>query len=183
MTQAIFGLLGVLIGGLLNGTIASRQGRRAQSDAVRAAARLLYGQLDAAWTEVDRVARADVSDDRRMANLKAWDDYEELFARALSTPDWLVLHDAVVQLRKLDSSLPYLPEDPMPLNGNARQQIVEVRVARDDSLPIVLRLLGYGTQPSLRERAEYARRPSPAATRGLSIQPRVGRSACSSACR
>jgi hypothetical protein len=165
VTEAIFGLLGVLVGGLLNGAIASRQARRQQSDSVRAAARLLYARLLDSWGQVELMEASEEWYERGIAAPSGiWSQYEELFATALTARDWLILHDAVEQVATLNSMRPIGPfmidesqRAPVEMDDDALHQVREVRAAEYDASPIVTRLVSSGTHPTLRNRLDAVR--------------------------
>lgn len=158
MTAAIFGLLGVLVGGVLNGALARRQAERELSDAVRAGARLLFDEMARGGTiakvEVgDRIIRSQV-----IPTAERWTEYEELFARGLPTADWLKLRQAVIELRALGHYQPVQQwttsrEDDDPQELNSADE------ARAAAMDVLLPLVSHGTHRTLRRRLR-ARRAS-----------------------
>jgi hypothetical protein len=93
VTAAIFGLIGVVVGGLLNGAVTAWQARRTDAFAARVGARLFDLELRQA-----ALALAVLEDEESVASGKAalpefstaaWDKYQEVLARTLSDKDWL----------------------------------------------------------------------------------------------
>lgn len=159
MTAAIFGLLGVVVGGVLNGAIASRQAARQQSNQVRASARLLAARLLESWDEArDTYANGHWSPEPMDAPSRAWVEDEELFAASLRQPDWEALRHAVNELAILERLRP--PESEhvhVPTDDAAKGQLQRTLEASIEARPVLSRLEVVGTRPTLRERRR--RRP------------------------
>jgi hypothetical protein len=148
VTAAIFGLLGVVVGGVLNGAVARWQARRAESDAVRAAARLLLDELTQGWAIVDMELGDEAFKSERVPTTRRWTEYEELFARALSIDDWIALRAAIERLAKLG---PYQRLDEIDGPGPPPPVYAATSTAR----VIALKLATYGTRPPLRHRLAH----------------------------
>lgn len=107
MTNAIFSLIGVVIGGLLTGAVQSFQQRRSDRAQLRAASRLLSAELSeqhvflASLTNQDS-AQASMTD---LPAISAWPDYRPLMARLLDDEAWQAVARAYVELGLLHSSL------------------------------------------------------------------------------
>lgn len=101
MTAAIFGLLGVVVGGLLNGYVSSRAERRRDRAEGRAAARLLERELQSAlggiraWCE--KTSSADPLPED-VLRFPAWKRYHLVAARSLPADDWDTVSDAYLLL-------------------------------------------------------------------------------------
>jgi hypothetical protein len=108
MTGAIFGLIGVLVGGVLNGVVGAWQGRRLEHFETRAAARLVFHDLVNAklllQEATSRGSWGEVTDE--LLRLDRWTEYERLFARALDSDEWLALQFAVSKTRELSRLAP-----------------------------------------------------------------------------
>lgn len=100
MTAAIFGLLGVVMGGVLNGAVARWQARRAESDELRAAARLLMGDLLQLHTYIYELADGQPVE---RPVVRYWEEHAALFARTLSIRDWYAIGGGAKMLRLLDT--------------------------------------------------------------------------------
>jgi len=90
VTQAIFGLVGVVIGGLITGFVQGVQEWRRDRADLRAAARLLLRELQLAIVGL-RIARPKMETGvvtAIPANLTVWAEKQGLLARALSDADW-----------------------------------------------------------------------------------------------
>jgi hypothetical protein len=100
VTAAIFGLTGVLLGGLLNGVIARCQTRWSESDELRGAAKLMISELMDA-----RVYLGELKEGRSWDRpaMEAWDDFDALFARTLSVQDWMSVRSGAHALRTFDT--------------------------------------------------------------------------------
>jgi hypothetical protein len=90
VTQAIFGLVGVVVGGLITGFVQGLQEWRRDRADLRAAARLLLRELQLAIVGL-RVARPQMQAGvvpSILANLAVWPEKQGLLARVLSDADW-----------------------------------------------------------------------------------------------
>lgn len=98
MTAAIFGLIGVVVGGLLNGAVTAWQTRRTDAFAARVGARLVDLELRQAALALavleDEEATASGEGASRKFSAAAWDKYQEVLARTLSDEDGLTVSDA-----------------------------------------------------------------------------------------
>jgi hypothetical protein len=92
MTAAIFGLIGVVVGGLLNGAVTAWQARRTDASAARVGARLVDLELRQAALALAVLERAELTASETKSSRKfsttAWDKYQEVLARTLSDKDW-----------------------------------------------------------------------------------------------
>lgn len=107
MTAAIFGLLGVVVGGLLNGYISSRAERRRDRAEGRAAARLLERELQSALAGIrawcEKKSSADPSRED-VLRFPAWKRYHLVAARSLPAEAWDTVSDAYLLLYMLRTS-------------------------------------------------------------------------------
>lgn len=94
MTEAIFGLVGVVVGGVLNGGITWLVERRNQRDQVRVAARLVDGEIRIA------AAACNVAVDSkswhgfaRVVSSKHWGKYQATLSGAMTDGEWDVVRD------------------------------------------------------------------------------------------
>jgi hypothetical protein len=95
MTAAIFGLVGVIIGGLINAAVAAWQARRADKASARTGARLVALELgDAAAVLRLNPGAAAHQEGRQQFSGAAWHAYRDALARTLSDEDWDVLTQA-----------------------------------------------------------------------------------------
>jgi hypothetical protein len=145
MTAAMFGLLGVIVGGVINGAVARWQSRCADSNAVRAAARLLLDELTQGWALVDIEEGGEVVKSERVPTTHRWTEYEELFARALPINDWIALREVIERLRKM-GSYQTLPDT----TGSDKPPPVYAATTR--ARLIVVKLATWGSRPPLRHR-------------------------------
>jgi hypothetical protein len=99
MTGAIFGLVGVIVGGLLTGAVASFRDWRSQRALSRAAARLLSAELSVQQAIIEqRAAAADepVSDD--MPTVADWPEQRVVMAKVLDDETWITVAGAYANL-------------------------------------------------------------------------------------
>jgi hypothetical protein len=100
MTEAIFGLIGVIVGGVLTSALESVRERGRERAETRAAARLLSAELSvqqgilAAFLAGDRAA---LVDDQVLA-VSQWSEYRALMAKVLSDEAWQKVASAFVKL-------------------------------------------------------------------------------------
>ena len=101
MTTAIIGLVGVLVGGLINGFAAAVAERRRDGRACRATSRLLGRELTGALYGVREWRRCNhVPDQLRddVLRFPAWKQYHEVAARTLPPDAWEAVSDAYLLL-------------------------------------------------------------------------------------
>lgn len=93
MGEAVFGLIGVVVGGLLTGLVDYALDRRREVRAVKAAARLLSAPMHRAHIELGRLKEHGVWDRDllRSVNTDEWDRHRELLASTLDFERWLDL--------------------------------------------------------------------------------------------
>jgi hypothetical protein len=111
MAQAIFGLIGVLVGGLLTGASQWWQTHQARQLKKRAAARLVleeladtYAVVRAALGNSDETTAASALREDLDSGLltdSAWKEHRPLLAEELPDDDWRVLADAYFEIREL----------------------------------------------------------------------------------
>jgi hypothetical protein len=89
MLAAVFGLIGVVVGGLLNAAVTAWQARRADVASARVAARLVDLELReaAAILVLNQHANRLSQADSPFSNV-AWRKYQDVLARALSDRSW-----------------------------------------------------------------------------------------------
>ncbi len=87
MTAAIFGLVGVIIGGLLNGAMTAWQARRQEKADGRVAARLVYVELRDIYLLGAAAATLEVPRQTPFPT-PAWQNHQAVLARALSDEAW-----------------------------------------------------------------------------------------------
>lgn len=100
MTGAIFGLLGVIVGGLLTGAVADFREWRSQRTLSRAAARLLSAELsvqqEILQRRVEDLTRDPVSDG--IPAVADWPEQRVLMAKTLDDPTWRAVAGAYANL-------------------------------------------------------------------------------------
>jgi hypothetical protein len=114
VTAAIFGLLGVIVGGLLQGGWTWTMERRRESWAARKAARLFAPALhrcllavthakSRGWTWGDLVTTVE-------ANVQPWPDHAAVFAGTLEWDEWFEIYAAARALEQLTWNAPDDPD-------------------------------------------------------------------------
>jgi hypothetical protein len=90
VTAAIFGLLGVIVGGVLNGLVSARLQRSAQQTDCRAGRRLVRSELVFFLGAATRMAhnRPDELPQLRRASTELWQSNRSILARSLTDEDW-----------------------------------------------------------------------------------------------
>src|SRR3954449_6760884 len=91
MNEAVAGLLGVLLGGLLTGTIEVVRERRRERIASGVAIRLVHAELVRAGSAVGLLARGEAKwRDVKTSVLDdvTWTEYRATLAQSLGTPEW-----------------------------------------------------------------------------------------------
>jgi hypothetical protein len=127
MAQALVGLIGVIVGGLLAGGVTFFMARRADARKTRAAARLLEAELRPVVQQLDalssvvtpvgtRLVAADFVNVREILSFpqpRLWNEYKSSLAEALNRCDWDALvraYDGVDVLRRIGRSKSALTE-------------------------------------------------------------------------
>ena len=100
MTGAIFGLLGVIVGGVLTGAVEALRESRAQRASSRAAARLLSAELSVQEAILQRrageaSARPEVD---RLPAVIDWPEQRVVMAKTLDDPTWIAVAGAYANL-------------------------------------------------------------------------------------
>lgn len=100
MTQAIFGLVGVIVGGLLTAAVQGFQDWRSQLTLSRAAARLLSAELSVQQAILARRAAEPetVAEGGEMPAVTDWPAQRVVMARALDDETWIAVAGAYANL-------------------------------------------------------------------------------------
>jgi hypothetical protein len=108
MTEAVFGLLGVIIGGLLTAMVQVVQERRAERVLGRAAARLLSAELSVQQELLMRWAADDsaVAVGAELPPVVDWPVQRAVMARSLDEPKWRAVAAAYAKLVIWHADLP-----------------------------------------------------------------------------
>jgi len=106
LSDAIFGLVGVVIGGLLTGALQVFQQRRSDRAEARAAARLLSAELSEQLQYLDALVKQDpaVRGNEHAPTISAWPKYRAAMARLLDDRTWQAVAGAYVELSRMNSS-------------------------------------------------------------------------------
>jgi hypothetical protein len=102
MAEAIFGLVGVVVGALITGGTEYVMRKRDERAQLRAAARLGYAYFRTREWELAHAVREHawlVLSGKRLTKPEWWSEYEALFARLLSPAEWEALHEGLLQAR------------------------------------------------------------------------------------
>lgn len=90
MTQAIFGLVGVIVGALVTGGVSFVRDRRRESADLRAALRLVEDDFHLLLMGLRAMAKAGVWHPRILTmELTSWPEHRGILASHLSSDDWL----------------------------------------------------------------------------------------------
>jgi hypothetical protein len=132
VTGAIFGLIGVVVGGLLTAAVQAFQEWRSQRTLGRAAARLLSAELSVQQSLLeDRAADESaepVSD--QMPAVSDWPQYRAVMARVLDDEAWIAVAGAYARLFLWHWKGPASREAPEAKRGEMLTLATEVEAAR-----------------------------------------------------
>jgi hypothetical protein len=132
VTGAIFGLVGVVVGGLLTGAVQVFQEWRSQRTLSRTAARLLSAELSVQqWILEDRAADQSaepVSDD--MPAVSDWPQHRAVMARALDDKAWIKVAGAYANLVLWHSQSPRSRATPAEKRTEMQTLAGELEAAR-----------------------------------------------------
>jgi hypothetical protein len=105
MTEALFGLLGVLVGGVLGGGVQVAVAARERRQEARAAARLVFRDLWLAQDMLEAATRAETWWDPGFAiPLDDWRTYRKALASALPAEAWTTVDGAFHGLRVIEDA-------------------------------------------------------------------------------
>jgi hypothetical protein len=97
MTEAIFGLVGVVVGGLLTGLTQAWQQRRAARAEMRAGARLISAELSVLEVKLGRYGDGE-SGRPELPAVVDWPEHRAVIARELDRDDWVMVARAYAML-------------------------------------------------------------------------------------
>ncbi len=133
MTGAIFGLIGVIVGGLLTAAIQAVQQARSDRATARAASRLLSAELSEQHVFLDALVNQDAARplDSELPAVSAWPEYRAVMARLLEDESWQAVAGAYVGLSIFHSKRAL---DPRALDEQVQQaRALLQRVWRESS--------------------------------------------------
>ena len=114
MTAAIFGLIGVLVGGILNGVVAHWLDNRRDFRAAVISARLVRHELELVRGDFEHFFESGRGSDLPVIPIKhpAWARYRESLARVLPAPDWEMVSAGYTWIELHNTDPPLMaPED------------------------------------------------------------------------
>ena len=117
MTEAVFGLVGVVVGGVLTGIVQAVQQSRADRIETRAGARLVSAELSGQQTILAAYLGGEVAGFETLPAITEWPQYRAAIARALDDDDWVNVAGAYTRLALLRSN-----PDGASFEGIARPQ-------------------------------------------------------------
>jgi hypothetical protein len=158
MTAAIFGLLGVIVGGVLNGLVSAWLERRARRSDGQTGARLVRSELVFFLAAAKRSASTPLEDlpQLRRATTELWQDNRSVLARSLNDRQWARVARAYAYVDALLSLLVFDPDGKL-----APWRIEEgIRCSNSMIIPIqdALKALAAGDDEG--EGTDYKYRPS-----------------------
>lgn len=157
VTAAIFGLLGVVVGGMLNGAVARWQALRTESDAVRAVARMMLHDAIRATVASEEIAKYRLwpTEQYWPSPNARWAEHEQLMAGALDFIDWAVIDKAWRAVANVDLGT---AEAGAAVDNTAVDRLADAHRALAEAVPVLTLLADRGTRPTMRQRAAAWRR-------------------------
>jgi hypothetical protein len=107
VAEAIFGLVGVVVGALVTGGVEFLAERRRESSLRRKAARLVEAELDQAARALETALDAGRS--WNPPSVPSWAEYAPVLADSLDTDDWQVVESAVGMIKIEEMGQPDRP--------------------------------------------------------------------------
>jgi hypothetical protein len=104
VTAAVFGVIGVIVGGVLNGLVSYALARRNERRAAKTAARLLLDEWRAALFLVEDVLRLGRWQPDQPIAFEVWDRHRELLANQLQQEAWLRVANARLHVAWINSA-------------------------------------------------------------------------------
>ncbi len=113
MTAAIFGLLGVIVGGVLNGVVAYWLERRREVREAIVGARLVRHELDLIRGDFEHFLRENRGSAMPRVPIRhpAWDAHREILARVLPAPDWEMVSAGYTWIELHNGEPPNMSDD------------------------------------------------------------------------
>ena len=107
MTAAIFGLIGVIVGALINGTATMLLHRRTERSDARSAVRLVASELARFYllAKASQQLPPDHLPQLHQSTPVVWESNRGVLARSLSSPDWKLVALAYARVDALNSVL------------------------------------------------------------------------------
>lgn len=133
MTAAIFGLLGVVVGGLVTGGVDYVMARRREKAELRQSTRLVADELHSLWLVVDLILERGQLPPERLPGEEAellfstgsWHAHKAVLARALRQERWIAL--ATVYATVENMKLVILRTPDLPLEAEGSLALTELR--------------------------------------------------------
>ncbi len=127
MTAAIFGLIGVIVGAVINGTVTALLQRRTEGSDRRSAARLVRTEIVRFWSlalEAGRQSPEHLPQLQKTAPI-LWESYRAVLARALTDEDWVLVARAYAHVDALAAVLVFEPDGTLvKWRSRAAQQLL-----------------------------------------------------------
>jgi hypothetical protein len=101
LVAGVFGLGGVIVGGLITAGIDVLSTGRTERRSAQVAARLLRRELMTVSRSVLSAVRSSTWGPTRSLATEAWDEYKAVFATSLTPDEWVTVASAVVQIRRI----------------------------------------------------------------------------------
>jgi hypothetical protein len=142
VTAAIFGLLGVIVGAVINGAVTAMLQRRNEGNERRSAARLVRSELVRyrALALESASLPADHLPQLQDAAPLVWQSYRVVLARALPTQQWEVVARAYAHVDALVSVLVFEPDGSLaPWRSREAERLLAAMLGPVEEAAIVLR--------------------------------------------
>lgn len=112
MTAAIFGLVGVIVGALINGTATMLLRRRTEQSDARSAVRLVASELARFYSlaEASQELPPDHLPQLHQSTPVVWESNRGVLARSLASADWKLVALAYARVDALNSVLVFEPD-------------------------------------------------------------------------
>jgi hypothetical protein len=125
MTEAVFGLVGVIVGAVLTGGIQWWMARRSEKALLRTAARLIQVELRGfqdlldLWLSLKRIGA------EWWKPPEYWPAQRGVLAAGLSRENWTTVSDAYEELQRIENGITDIEQEKLPENRLLRYQIGE----------------------------------------------------------
>jgi hypothetical protein len=121
VAEAIFGLVGVVVGALVTGGVEFLSERRRDAALLLKAARLVEAELDEAESAFKHALdQGRLWASQHQPSVPSWREYAPVLAEALGTSDWQVVESAVAIIR---FATVREPEQPLGQEGISREDL------------------------------------------------------------
>ncbi len=147
VTEAIFGLLGVIVGGLLNGGVGLFTEHRRRKAEAKVAARLLYSEIEGnQLTSYLTLSAGKWTHAKVGFSVEEWNLHRTVLASVLSDDDWTAMDNYYATAVTLALMLTHAEAD-SPVDAQGQANLEGMRKRGNEARKVILRYAGTDVSP------------------------------------